>query len=93
MIPDLVVNPQDPERRLRAWGISRALSGDIITEQNIHSLDVMTWILDQHPVKALGTGGLEVPQRRRRLGPLLGDLLVPRRRARHFLFQAVWRGR
>ena len=58
MIPDLMADPQDPERRLRAWGINRALSGDIITEQNIHALDVMTWILDQHPVKALGTGGL-----------------------------------
>ena len=59
MLPDLAVNPQDPERRVRAWGLSRALSGDIITEQNIHSIDVMTWILDQHPVKALGTGGLK----------------------------------
>src|SRR5271157_1850326 len=29
MIPDLEVNPQDPERRLRAWGVSRALSGEI----------------------------------------------------------------
>jgi len=58
MIKELEVNPHDPELRLRAWGISRALSGDIITEQNIHSIDVMTWILDQHPVKALGTGGL-----------------------------------
>ncbi|HLY63785.1 MAG TPA: Gfo/Idh/MocA family oxidoreductase [Terriglobia bacterium] len=58
-LPDLGANPQDPERRLRAWGVSRALSGDIITEQNIHSLDVMTWVLDQHPVKALGTGGLK----------------------------------
>jgi myo-inositol 2-dehydrogenase / D-chiro-inositol 1-dehydrogenase len=59
MFPDLEVNPQDPERRLRAWGLSRALSGDIITEQNIHALDVMTWILDQPPIKALGTGGLK----------------------------------
>lgn len=59
MLPGLAANPQDPERRLRAWGVSRALSGDIITEQNIHSLDVMTWVLDQHPVKALGTGGLK----------------------------------
>ena len=59
MVPDLEANPQDPERRLRAWGLSRALSGDIITEQNIHSIDVMTWVLDQHPVKALGTGGLK----------------------------------
>ncbi len=59
MFTDLEANPQDPESRLRAWGLSRALSGDIITEQNIHSIDVMTWILDQHPVKALGTGGLK----------------------------------
>jgi predicted dehydrogenase len=58
VLPDLEANPHDPERSLRAWGVSRALSGDIITEQNIHSLDVMTWVLDQHPVKALGTGGL-----------------------------------
>jgi myo-inositol 2-dehydrogenase / D-chiro-inositol 1-dehydrogenase len=59
MLPDLQANPQDAERCLRAWGVSRALSGDIITEQNIHALDVMTWILDQHPVKALGTGWLK----------------------------------
>ncbi len=59
MFADLEANPQDPESRLRAWGLERALSGDIITEQNIHSIEVMTWILDQHPVKALGTGGLK----------------------------------
>ncbi len=59
VIPQLQENPRDPERRLRAWGVSKALSGDIITEQNIHALDVMTWVLDQHPVKALGTGGLK----------------------------------
>jgi myo-inositol 2-dehydrogenase / D-chiro-inositol 1-dehydrogenase len=58
VLPQLEANPHDPEHRLRAWGLSRALSGDIITEQNIHSLDVMTWVMDQHPVKALGTGGL-----------------------------------
>ena len=58
MIPELMINPQDPERRLRAWGIDRALSGDIITEQNIHTIDMMTWILDQNPLKAIGTGGL-----------------------------------
>lgn len=50
-------SPKDPERRLRAWGLDRALSGDIITEQNIHALDVATWILDQAPVRAYGTGG------------------------------------
>jgi predicted dehydrogenase len=51
-------DPHDPERRLRAWGVDRILSGDIITEQNIHSLDVATWILDHHPLRATGTGAL-----------------------------------
>lgn len=59
LLEDLKVNPQDPERQLRAWGVSRALSGDIITEQNIHSIDVMTWALDQHPTRASGTCGLK----------------------------------
>ena len=56
-IPELEADPTNPERQLRAWGLSRALSGDVITEQNIHSIDVATWILDQHPVRAYGTGG------------------------------------
>jgi len=47
----------DAENQLRAWGLSRALSGDIITEQNIHTLDVMSWIMNTNPVYAAGTGG------------------------------------
>lgn len=47
----------DPESRLRAWGLSRELSGDIITEQNIHTLDVASWVMGQPPVRAYGTGG------------------------------------
>ena len=46
-----------PEGRLRAWGLSRELSGDIITEQNIHTLDVASWVMGQPPVRAYGTGG------------------------------------
>jgi myo-inositol 2-dehydrogenase/D-chiro-inositol 1-dehydrogenase len=45
------------EGRLRAWGLSRALSGDIITEQNIHTLDVASWAMGEPPVEAYGTGG------------------------------------
>ena len=45
------------ESRLRAWGLDRVLSGDIITEQNIHTLDVMSWIMDREPISATGTGG------------------------------------
>jgi myo-inositol 2-dehydrogenase/D-chiro-inositol 1-dehydrogenase len=50
-------DPKNPEVRLRAWGVDRALSGDIITEQNIHALDVAAWMLDAEPVRAYGTGG------------------------------------
>ncbi len=48
---------QDASARLRAWAIDRVLSGDIITEQNIHALDVAAWFLNADPVKAVGTGG------------------------------------
>lgn len=50
------------EDRLRGWGLDRALSGDVITEQNIHALDVATWILDSEPISAVGTGGQERKQ-------------------------------
>jgi predicted dehydrogenase len=53
-------DPDDSENRLRAWGLDRILSGDIVTEQNIHTLDVMSWIMDQEPVWAVGTGGRTV---------------------------------
>jgi predicted dehydrogenase len=56
-IEELKPDPSNPERQLRAWGLFRALSGDVITEQNIHAIDVATWILDGHPERAYGTGG------------------------------------
>jgi predicted dehydrogenase len=49
----------DPEARLRAWGLSRELSGDIITEQAIHAVDVASWILEEDAVSAYGSGGLK----------------------------------
>jgi len=55
-------NPNNPENRLRAWGLDKILSGDIITEQNIHTLDVMNWIMNQEPLYAVGTGGRTVRQ-------------------------------
>lgn len=54
---ELKRDPRNPESRLRAWGLDRVLSGDVITEQNIHALDVASWILDAAPVKAYGSGG------------------------------------
>ncbi len=51
---------KDPEGRLRNWVFDKALSGDIIVEQNIHALDVASWLIDAEPVKAFGTGGRKV---------------------------------
>jgi len=56
----LKTDPQNAENQLRAWGISRELSGDIITEQNIHTLDVMSWIMNSNPVSAYGSCGHNV---------------------------------
>ena len=53
-------DPTNPEARLRAWGLDRCLSGDIITEQNIHTIDVASWIMNQAPVCAFGTGDQKV---------------------------------
>lgn len=54
----------NPEKALRAWPLSRVLSGDIIVEQNIHTLDVMSWIMgDKPPVKVTGTGGMKAQER------------------------------
>ena len=52
--------PVTPEKRLRAWGLDKILSGDIITEQNIHTLDVASWVMNQPPVSAVGVGGQKV---------------------------------
>jgi predicted dehydrogenase len=54
-------NPNNDEARLRGWGADRTLSGDIITEQNIHALDVATWVLDAAPLRAYGAGGRARP--------------------------------
>ena len=50
-------DPENPVNRMRAWGLDKVLSGDIITEQNIHTLDVMNWIMDKPPLWAVGSGG------------------------------------
>ncbi len=54
-------HPNDVEARLRGWGADRTLSGDIITEQNIHALDVASWILNAAPLSAYGAGGRTRP--------------------------------
>ncbi len=48
------------EYRLRNWLWDRALSGDILVEQNIHIIDLCNWLLGAHPVKATATGGRNI---------------------------------
>ncbi|NYF78691.1 Gfo/Idh/MocA family protein [Granulicella arctica] len=50
------------EFRLRNWLWDRALSGDILVEQNIHIIDLCNLVLGSHPLKATATGGRNVVQ-------------------------------
>ena len=45
------------ENRVRNWVFDRALSGDILVEQNIHVLDIVNWVLRSHPTTAAANGG------------------------------------
>ena len=71
-------DPNNPESKIRTWGLDRVLSGDTITEQFIHALDVATWIVDAAPLKAYGGCG---KNGRNDAGhvqrPFQRDLLVP----------------
>lgn len=48
------------EYRLRNWLWDRALSGDILVEQNIHIVDLCNWMLGATPLKASATGGRNI---------------------------------
>ncbi len=56
----LPVGKSPDEYRLRNWLWYRALSGDILVEQNIHIIDLCNWVLGAHPIKATATGGRNV---------------------------------
>lgn len=50
-----------PEGRLLNWVFDQRLSGDIIVEQNIHTLDVMNWVMNHvPPVRVSGIAGRKV---------------------------------
>jgi len=59
----------DMEWQLRNWLYFTWLSGDMITEQHIHSLDKMMWVMkDVPPAKAYSTGGRTVRTERPQFG-------------------------
>jgi len=39
------------------WYFDRAKTGDIIVDQGIHILDLFTWAIGSHPLRAMGSGG------------------------------------
>ncbi len=47
----------DMEWQMRNWLYFTWLSGDHITEQHIHSLDVAAWAIGEYPVSATSVGG------------------------------------
>ena len=55
--------PQTELEKIKAWGSWKKLSGDLIVENNVHSIDVLNWFLGGHPLSAIGSGGSTVPAR------------------------------
>ncbi len=49
--------PTEQHWMARNWYYFRCLSGDLITEQNIHNLDACNWVLGAHPERCTGFGG------------------------------------
>jgi len=45
---------ETPEDRLRRWTPFTALSGDVINELGIHSINAVLWIVGRRPVSAIG---------------------------------------
>jgi len=66
----------NPESRLRAWGLDQILSGDIITEQNIHTIDVASWICRLASSLRLRDGRPKGSRLRRLLGHVQRDVQV-----------------
>jgi predicted dehydrogenase len=47
----------DMEYNIRNWFNIKWLSGDHILDQAIHNIDVVTWFMEDRPVRAVGFGG------------------------------------
>ena len=51
----------DMEWQIRNWPYFTWLSGDHIVEQHVHNLDVMNWVMGEHPLRVIaGLGGRQV---------------------------------
>jgi predicted dehydrogenase len=50
----------DMQAQVHNWYHHIWLSGDQICEQHIHNLDIANWVMNSHPISALGLGGRQV---------------------------------
>jgi len=50
--------PATEAEALARWHAWQKYSGDLIVENNVHSIDVLNWFLGGHPVCAIGAGGI-----------------------------------
>lgn len=53
--------PASEAEALARWHAWQRYSGDLIVENNVHSIDVLNWFLGGHPVSAIGAGGIRRP--------------------------------
>lgn len=49
--------PRTETEKIIAWHGWKNLSGDLIVENNVHSIDVLNWFLSGRPRSAIGAGG------------------------------------
>lgn len=52
--------PTTERAKIAGWNAWKSLNGDLIVENNVHSIDVLNWFLGGHPVSAIGSGGMTV---------------------------------
>jgi len=48
------------EYQMRNWYYYTHLGGDLIVEQYVHTIDALSWVCGNHPVKAIALGGRQV---------------------------------
>lgn len=53
-------NQTELEYQINNWYYFNWLSGDHITEQHIHNLDIINWAMNEFPIEAQGQGGRQV---------------------------------
>ncbi|MEO7650237.1 MAG: Gfo/Idh/MocA family oxidoreductase [Bryobacteraceae bacterium] len=53
--------PKTLDEKVKYWYYWRALSGDLIVENNCHLIDVMNWFVGSRPEAASGAGGRTIP--------------------------------